>query len=186
MDANALSLRTRHDSCTSYLKHKPPLRISSRKFTSFDHPTDEMLEGLLLHRSQHSERQMLESHVLACRSCLMLVQDLHKQITATKLALQKIKTKQAARAVATAQLARLKQLALPALLSSLALAVLTGGLFLIPQEIQENGSSAKVSLSVNRDSEHSLLPQGRPVHVTLCGRPSRRASFRRNCEFPRI
>jgi hypothetical protein len=145
-----------------------------------------MLEGLLLHRSQHSERQMLESHVLACRSCLMLVQDLHKQITATKLALQKIKTKQAARAVATAQLARLKQLAPPVLLSSLALAVLTGGLFLIPQEIQENGSSAKVSLSVDRGSEHSVLPQGRPVHVTLHAADLFDGPVRRNCEFPRI
>jgi hypothetical protein len=135
--------------------------------TSFDHPTDEMLERLLLHRSQNSEREVLESHMLACPSCLVRVEDLQDQITATKLALQKIKTKRAARAASSAQLARLKQLAPPILLSSLALAVLTVGLFLIPHGVQENGSIAKVSLSVYRDSEHAVLPQGRPAHVTI-------------------
>lgn len=134
---------------------------------SFDHPTDEMFERLVLHRSEQTELEILESHLLACDSCLSRVKDLRNQIIATKLALQTIKRKQAARAAAKIRLARLNQLT-PTVLSLPVIAgVLIGVLFLIPPGIRKNASIAKVSLSVYRESEQAVLPQGRPVHVTL-------------------
>jgi hypothetical protein len=137
------------------------------QYTSFDHPTDETFERLLLHNTDETELGTLEAHILACDSCLIRVQDLQSQVTATKLALAKIKRKQMARTAAKTRLTRLNDLTRPVLLVAALSAVFAARLFFIPPHLPENADITEVNLSAYRDPEGAVLPQGRPLYVTL-------------------
>jgi hypothetical protein len=132
--------------------------------TSCDHPTDEIFERMLLNQAEGIKLEKLRSHILGCGLCFNRVEDLQNQITATKLALEKIKRRQVAKAAANARLSSLRG---PVVSSIAVSAVLILGLFLVPKHIQNNAAITRVSLSAYRDSEHALLPQGRAVHVTV-------------------
>lgn len=58
--------------------------------THLEHPDEEALERFLLNMSPDEEREILETHVLACESCLDQLDALEIDIAATRLALSKL------------------------------------------------------------------------------------------------
>jgi hypothetical protein len=92
---------------------------------------------------------------------------LQSQVTATKLALNKIKRKQMARTAVKTRLTRLNDLTRPVLLMAGLSAVFTARLFFISPGIPESAAITEVDLSAYRNSEGAVLPRGRPLRVTL-------------------
>jgi hypothetical protein len=130
------------------------------------HPTEEMFERLLVRKAEGTELEAVEYHILACDICLVRMQNLDHQITATNLALRTITRKQAARAAAKGRVMELNRLKRPILSLAVVSAIFYAGLSFHRQRFQENVSNAKVSLSAYRDSKHAVLSQT-PVQVTL-------------------
>src|SRR5689334_20187935 len=62
-----------------------------------DHPTEEALERFVLNHADEKELEIVETHILACVSCVTRLEDLELQIAATKLALQQVRTEQLAK-----------------------------------------------------------------------------------------
>ncbi len=71
-----------------------------------DHPTEEALERFLLHHSEEQELEIVETHILACESCVSRLESLESDIAASKLALRQFQAKHAAKAVNTRLLER--------------------------------------------------------------------------------
>jgi hypothetical protein len=150
------------------LNERVPLPVNMvAQYSSFDHPPDETFERLLLHKTERTEIEILEDHILACDFCLTRVQNLQGQIIATKLAIRKMKRKQAARTATRTPLSRLNHLTLRALLLTAVSAVFVAKLIFVPPPVPENAAIAEVNLSAYRSSGAVVLPQGRPVHMTL-------------------
>lgn len=55
-----------------------------------EHPTEETLERFLLHQMQGEELETMETHILACDSCVTRLEELELQIAATKIALAEL------------------------------------------------------------------------------------------------
>ena len=55
-----------------------------------EHPTEETLERFLLHQMQEEELESMETHILACDSCVARLEEMEVQITATKMALAEL------------------------------------------------------------------------------------------------
>ena len=53
-----------------------------------DHPDEEALERFILHKCSEEELEIVETHVLACESCVAQLETLELDITATKMALE--------------------------------------------------------------------------------------------------
>jgi hypothetical protein len=62
-----------------------------------DHPNEDALERFLLNQSEEEELEIVETHILACESCVTRLETLELNIAATKLALQNIQAEQAAK-----------------------------------------------------------------------------------------
>lgn len=56
----------------------------------FDHPAIDVLERFALRRCSEDEIETIETHILACESCVCALENLELEIAATKLALQEI------------------------------------------------------------------------------------------------
>lgn len=56
--------------------------------TDRDHPSEDALERFLLQRSEEDELEIVETHILACETCITRLETLEFNIEATKLALQ--------------------------------------------------------------------------------------------------
>jgi hypothetical protein len=52
-----------------------------------EHPNEETLERFLLHRSEDQELEVVETHILACESCITRLENLELQINDLKAAL---------------------------------------------------------------------------------------------------
>ncbi len=52
-----------------------------------EHPNEEMLERFLLHRSEDQELEVVETHILACESCITRLEKLELQVNDLKAAL---------------------------------------------------------------------------------------------------
>ena len=52
-----------------------------------EHPSEEALERFLLNRSEESEVEILETHVLACESCITRLETLESDLITLKTAL---------------------------------------------------------------------------------------------------
>jgi hypothetical protein len=64
------------------------------RYSYFDHPSVDVLERFVLHRSSEEEVELIETHVLACESCVCALENLELEIAATKLALEQIAAEQ--------------------------------------------------------------------------------------------
>ncbi len=53
----------------------------------FYHPTEESLERFLLKHSQEEELAVVETHILACESCVARLESLEMNVAVMKLAL---------------------------------------------------------------------------------------------------
>ena len=58
-----------------------------------DHPPEEALERFLLNKCEETELERVETHILACESCVSRLEGLEVQIAATKLALQEFEAR---------------------------------------------------------------------------------------------
>jgi anti-sigma factor RsiW len=135
-----------------------------------EHPEEEVLERFVLHQSGEEETEVVETHILACDSCVSRLEALEVEVAAMKLALQEIRKNEAVADVAARQKASGRNwFSLPKLSMAAGVAALALGLVVIPQ--LRNGTGvlpvAQVSLVANRGSEFTVVPKGRPLHVVL-------------------
>jgi hypothetical protein len=56
----------------------------------FDHLSVDLLERFILQRSSEEEVELVETHILACESCVCALENLEREIAATKLVLDQI------------------------------------------------------------------------------------------------
>jgi hypothetical protein len=62
-----------------------------------DHPSEDALERFLLNQSEEEELEIVETHVLACESCVTRLETLELNLEATKIALKEYLAEQAAK-----------------------------------------------------------------------------------------
>jgi len=64
------------------------------QYSYLDHPSTDLLERFVLHRSSDMEAELVETHLLACDSCVSRAESLELEIAAMKLALREYAAKQ--------------------------------------------------------------------------------------------
>ena len=124
-----------------------------------EHPTEEALERFLLHQCQEPEIEFVETHILACESCVEKLQALEMQITATKIALAELQRDSRMKESATEKRwwKRWFGAAGLSLAGAAACVILAVGLF----------APAQVELTAHRGREISFVPEGRRLHMHL-------------------
>jgi hypothetical protein len=128
-----------------------------------EHPTDETLEQFLMHRMQESEIESLETHILACESCVTRLEDLEINLEATKMALTQLHNQTVAKNhAAAAGNSRWAWLKLPSFSLAAAGAALALALVVVPAF-----STVEMTVDGVRGTESPTLPAGRPVLLHL-------------------
>ncbi len=124
-----------------------------------EHPNEEALERFLLHRSEEPELEIVETHMLACDSCVERLEILETQIAATKIALQEFQLEAQRKASAREKHSWKFRFGTAGLsfAGAVACVALAVGAF----------SPAQVHLSAYRGVETSLVPEWRPLHMHL-------------------
>lgn len=135
--------------------------------TYFDHPAEDTLERFLLNQSEESELETIETHIMACESCVTKLEALELQIAATKLALQEIHMEKVAKAVQKEQAPLRSWFTLPRLSLAGSAAALALGLAIAPQFISHQSSVEQVSLVAYRGMETPTIPKNHPLQVHL-------------------
>jgi hypothetical protein len=135
--------------------------------TYLEHPAEEVLERFLLQHSDEEELDVVETHILACESCVARLETLETQIAATKLALQNIHQQEVAKAVAKQPAPSRSWFTLPRLSMAGALAALAIGIGIAPQFMNRNAPVAQVSLVAYRGSETPTVPRDHQLDVHL-------------------
>jgi hypothetical protein len=135
--------------------------------TYLDHPAEDVLERFLLHRSDEQETDVVETHILACESCVTRLEALEIEIAATKLALQEFHKERVEKAVAKQQVTWRNWFTLPRLSMAGGVAALAIAIGLLPQFMHTGASPAEVNLTSYRGLESPVLPKDRPLDVHL-------------------
>lgn len=135
--------------------------------TNAAHPTEDELERFVLNQCQEQELENVETHILACESCVTRLEDLDVQISVTRLALQKMRAEQLAKAAARQTSAKWTWLTVPKLSIAGGLAAVALGIVVAPTLLQHDAEITQVSLSANRSNEFSVVPEGRRLHMRL-------------------
>jgi hypothetical protein len=136
--------------------------------TNVNHPTEEALERFVLHQSQEAELEILETHILACESCVTRLEDLDVCLAATKLALNEILAQNGVKATANERPSwrrnwfTVRNFSLAGTVAALAL-----GIGIVPQMIRRTVPVSEVTLSAYRGMEASVVPEGHRLHVRL-------------------
>ncbi|HZS53348.1 MAG TPA: hypothetical protein VFA65_03020 [Bryobacteraceae bacterium] len=76
------------------LHEQEPNSSGNMQPTYFDHPAVDVLERFVLHRCSEDELEIVETHMLACESCVCTLENLEVEIAATKLALEHVAAQQ--------------------------------------------------------------------------------------------
>lgn len=126
-----------------------------------DHPTEEALERFLLNQSPEVELEILETHILACESCVQKLEILETQIKATKIALRQFQ-RQTQEKITVPRHSWKAWFTIPHLSWAGALAAVLFGVAAIPLFTR-----ADVSLSSYRGTETTFVPEWRPLHMHL-------------------
>lgn len=132
------------------------------RLSYFDHVSIDVLERFVLHRSCEEEVELVETHILACESCVSALENLESEIAATKLALEQITREQAQKTLAAQarKSAWRSWFTVPTLswagagLAACALCLVT----FMP---------ATVDLKANRGTETTVVPEWRNTHLNL-------------------
>ena len=132
-----------------------------------EHPAEDVLERFVLHQSDEQELDVVETHILACDSCVSRLEALEIQIAAVKLALQNIHQEQVAKAVAKQASSWRNWFTVPKLSMAGGVAVLALGIALTPQFTGRNAPVAQVSLVAYRGLETPTVPKDHQLHVHL-------------------
>jgi hypothetical protein len=133
------------------------------------HPTEETLERFLLHQSPEDELEVVETHILACDTCVARLEDLEIQIATMKTALRELQLQQAAAATAGAQTRSWKSwFTMPHMAwSGAAAAALAAVLTITPQIAHRTAPAVDVNLLAYRGIEAAAVPEGRSLHVHM-------------------
>jgi hypothetical protein len=135
--------------------------------TQPDHPTEDELERFILNRSRAEELEGLETHILACESCVTRLEDLEFQISVTKLALQEMQSEELAKARLAQKSSRKPWFAVPKLSLTGAVATIAVALIVVPAFLPKHAPTTQVSLSANRGEESSVVPAGHRLNMHL-------------------
>lgn len=128
-----------------------------------DHPHEDALERFLLNQSEEEELEIVETHILACESCVTRLETLEFNLAATKLALNNLQAEQTAKLARPTPSSRnwLSWLTLPRLSfagAGLAACALALTFVSVPRDI---------SVLANRGSESTVVSQWIPLHLHL-------------------
>lgn len=134
-----------------------------------EHPAEEALERFLLHQSPEEEIEAVETHILACDSCVTRLENLETEIAVMKTALGELQLQQAAATATVRQSRSWKSwFTVPHMAwSGAAVAALAAVLVVTPQIANHTASTADVNLSAYRGVETASVPEGRRLHVQL-------------------
>ena len=134
-----------------------------------EHPGEEILERFLLHQSAEDELETVETHILACDSCVARLESLEIEVAATKLALQELHLRETARTYAAAQRKTSwhSWLTTPKLAVAGGVAALALGLLIVPRFGTHSAAAADVNLIAYRGLETPVVPKSHPLHVNL-------------------
>lgn len=139
--------------------------------TYLDHPAEDALERYLMHRSDEQEIELVETHTLACDSCVARLEALEIQIAAMKVALQELHQQQVAKAYARSQSPWRQWLTAPRLsLAGAALALVLGIGITTPRLLNHNGAEDQVSLADYRGLESPSVRRDHALDVKLNAR----------------
>jgi anti-sigma factor RsiW len=127
-----------------------------------DHPAEDALERFLLHQCEEEELELVETHILACESCVTRLETLELQITATKLALQQLENERITREAAKQRHSWKQWFTLPTLSWAAGAACLAVALLVAPKFVPTD-----VNLSAYRGLENPVVPEGRPLDLHL-------------------
>ena len=126
-----------------------------------DHPSEDALERFLLNQAEEEELEVVESHILACESCVTRVETLDLNLKAMKLAMQNQLVEQAEKlAQPEARAKWLSWLTLPRL--SYAGAALAACAFAITVSIPRT-----VNIAANRGAETTQVSEWFPLDLHL-------------------
>jgi hypothetical protein len=150
------------------------------------HPDDEALERFLLRHSDDQELEILETHILACDTCITRLEALELQIADMKAALSASEEKRIQNELDTARAPRKNWFGLPTLswAGAAACGVLALGLTVIPHVLRKSqpasngsspvtdfalcsGSDRDVNLATCRGSESATLPGNHPLNLRV-------------------
>jgi hypothetical protein len=135
--------------------------------TQPDHPTEDELERFILNRSRADELEGLETHILACESCVTRLEDLEFQISVTKLALQEMQSEELARTKPTQETSWKPWFAVPKFSLIGAVATIALGVVVVPAFLPKHAPATQVSLSAYRGEEASVAPAGHRLNMHL-------------------
>lgn len=155
----------------------------------FDHPNEEALERFLLQRSEENELEVLETHILACETCITRLETLESQITNLKAALLSAEEQRIQKELHSARSFWKGWFKVSSLSwAGAACAALAVGIAVVPHYAQHNSQlsrvdsgevaegdlsacrgadSADASLATCRGMETATLPQGHPLDLRL-------------------
>lgn len=136
-----------------------------------EHPSEETLERFLLHQSSEDEIEGVETHILACHSCVTRLEELEIHIAATKMALADLHQKAVAKNYAAETAHResksrwfgwlnAKSLSFAGAAAALALTL----------TIAPRYSTVEKDMSAFRGAEVNTIPVGRTVLLHLNAR----------------
>jgi hypothetical protein len=135
------------------------------------HPSEEELERFVLHQCHEQELEEVETHILACESCVTRLEDLEVEISAMKLGLQKMLAEQQIKRSADEQRSSWKAwVTVPKLSFAGALAAVVLGVIALPALLHRDTDAAQVSLTAYRANETSVVPAARRLLVHLNAR----------------
>jgi transposase len=125
-----------------------------------EHPNEEALERFLLNMSSEEEREILETHVLACEYCVDQLETLETQIAATRLALRNLLARPPTKRLVDRFGRWRAWFTIPKLSFAAAGVAMAAGaiLFSIPRD---------VSMTAYRGLETAIVSEGRPLHMHL-------------------
>ena len=132
------------------------------------HPAEDTLERFLSGGSDELECEVVETHVMACASCVSRLETLELEIATMKLALQEMHREQVAKAAAREQrFGWCSWFALPRLPMAGAAVALALGVFVAPPIATQNAPIAKVNLVAYRGLEAPTVPKNHRLQVHL-------------------
>jgi hypothetical protein len=135
--------------------------------TKPDHPTEDELERYILNRSREEELEGVETHILACESCVTRLEDLEFEISATKLALRDFQREQLAKTALPRETSWKTWFTVPKLSLTGAVAAAALGLVVAPAFLTHRAPVAQVHLSAFRGEETFTVPAGHQLDIHL-------------------
>lgn len=135
--------------------------------TILDHPTEEALERFVLNRSGEEELEIVETHILACESCVARLETLENEIADIKIAAAEVRREALEKEYAAPKASWRSWFTVPKLSWAGAVAVLALGIAAIPQFTHRTSPVADVSLTAYRGLENPSVPAGKRLHLHL-------------------